>query len=97
MGRSCKKTKKTTQTKEEELVDLQTSSFDLNILKGALLINTHGAEFRIVGFHFYANDPTNVYVGIREYNEEGELLEGVTGISWASLSEWRIQVQAGNN
>lgn len=95
MGWTSKQTQKTTQ--EEKLMDLQTSSFDLNILKGALLTNPHGAEFRINGFHFYANDPTNVYVSIREYNEDGELLEGVTGLSWASLSEWNLQVQGGSN
>ena len=78
-------------------MDLQTSSFDLNILKGALLINTHGAEFRIVGFHFYANDPTNVHVSIRAYNEEGELQKGVESLSWASLSKWLIQLHVGNN
>ena len=97
MGRASKKTKKTTQTKEEKLMDLQTSSFDLNILKGAHLMNENGAEFRIVGFYFYACNPTDVRVSIKQIDENGNLEKGVTGLSWSSMNSWKIQLQAGEN
>ena len=79
-------------------MNLNSSFFDLNVLKGALLTNTNGAEFRIVGFSFYASNPTEILVNIREHDmETGELLEGTVGIAWASLSDWRLQIQGGEN
>ena len=77
-------------------MNLESSSFDLNILKGALLTNPNGAEFRIVGLFFYANAPTKIYVSVREHDcETGELLEGATGLCWDSLTDWDLQVQGG--
>ena len=77
-------------------MNLNSSSFDISVLKGALLTNTNGAEFRIVGFSFHASNPTEILVNIREHNmETGELLEGITPIVWASLSDWDLQIQAG--
>jgi len=79
-------------------MNLDSSFFDINVLKGALLTNTNGAEFRIVGFSFYASNPTEILVNIREYDmETGELLEGTTGIAWASLSDWRLQITGGED
>tara|TARA_B100000965_G_scaffold303235_1_gene261925 strand:- start:496 stop:741 length:246 start_codon:yes stop_codon:yes gene_type:complete len=77
-------------------MNLNSSSFDISVLKGALLTNTNGAEFRIVGFSFHASNPTEILVNIREHDmETGELLEGTTSIAWASLSDWDLQIQAG--
>jgi len=79
-------------------MNLDSSFFDINVLKGALLTNTNGAEFRIVGFSFYASNPTEILVNIREYDmETGKLLEGTTGIAWASLSDWRLQITGGED
>ena len=79
-------------------MNLDSSFFDINVLKGALLTNTNGAEFRIVGFSFYASNPTEILVNIREYDmETGELEEGTTGIAWASLSDWRLQITGGED
>ena len=79
-------------------MNLNSSFFDISVLKGALLTNPNGAEFRIVGFSFHTSNPTEILVNIREHDmETGELLEGTTGIAWASLSDWNLQVQGGEN
>jgi len=84
--------------KRGKTMNLDSSFFDINVLKGALLTNTNGAEFRIVGFSFYASNPTEILVNIREYDmETGKLLEGTTGIAWASLSDWRLQITGGED
>ena len=73
---------------------LSSSSWDISVLKGARLINTNGAEFRIVGFSFHTSNPTEILVNIREHDmETGELLKGTTSIAWASLSDWSLQIQ----
>ena len=76
-------------------MDLQTSSFDLNILKGALLIRPDGEEFRLVSFVVYPNDVSTIYALIKPFKSDG--FETAASHSWDSLSEWTLQVQAGNN
>tara|TARA_Y100001973_G_scaffold16771_1_gene24390 strand:- start:918 stop:1157 length:240 start_codon:yes stop_codon:yes gene_type:complete len=79
-------------------MNLNSSSFDISVLKGALLTNPNGAEFRIVSFSFHANEPTKIYVNVRQHDmETGELLEGTSGLCWASLSDWDLQIQGGEN
>ena len=75
-------------------MNLNSSTLSLDTLKGALLTNTNGAEFRLVGFCFHASDPTKVYASVQQYDlETGKLEEPVTNLSWASLTDWDIQVQ----
>ena len=77
-------------------MNLESSFFDLNILKGALLRSPNGTEFRIIGFYFYASAPTKIYVSVREHDwKSGELLEEQHSYGWDSLSDWHLQVKGG--
>ena len=71
------------------------SSLSLNELKGALLRNEHGAEFRIHDFYVNLDDATKVMVAIKEYDEEGNLMDGSCGVYLSSLTKWSIQLQRG--
>ena len=71
------------------------SSLSLNELKGALLRNEHGAEFRIHDFFVQLNDATKVLVSIREYDDEGNLEDDSSGVYLSSLKNWSIQLQRG--
>ena len=71
------------------------SSLSLNELKGALVTNEHGAEFRIHDFYVNLDDATKVMVAIKEYDEEGNLMDGSCGVYLSSLTKWSIQLQRG--
>ena len=71
------------------------SSLSLNELKGALLTNEHGAQFRIHDFFVQLNDATKVLVAIREYDDEGNLEDDSCGVYLSSLTNWSIQLQRG--
>ena len=71
------------------------SSLSLNELKGALIKNEHGAEFRIHDFFVQLEDATKVMVALREYDEEGDLMDGSCGVYLSSLTKWSIQLQRG--
>ena len=58
------------------------NSFDINILKGALLTNPNGAEFYIKGVSV---DVVNHSISIDLDN--GQSLE------WSTLKDWEIQFQ----
>ena len=71
------------------------SSLSLNELKGALVTNEHGAEFRIHDFYVNLDDATKVIVSIRGYDDEGNLEYDSCGVELASLKNWSIQLQRG--
>ena len=71
------------------------SSLSLNELKGALLTNEHGAQFRIHDFFVQLDDATKVLVSIREYDDEGNLEDDSCGVYLSSLKNWSIQLQRG--
>ena len=71
------------------------SSLSLNELKGALVTNEHGAEFRIHDFYVNLDDATKVLVSIRGYDDEGNLEDGSCGVYLSSLKNWSIQLQRG--
>ena len=71
------------------------SSLSLNELKGALLTNEHGAQFRIHDFFVQLDDATKVLVAIREYDDEGNLENDSCGVYLSSLKNWSIQLQRG--
>jgi len=73
------------------------SSLSLNELKGALITNEHGMEFRIHDFYINLDDATNVLVDIRAYDEEGNLKDYSTGVYLSSIKNWTIQLQRGFN
>ena len=65
-----------------------TQSFDINCLKGALLINENGAEFFITSVQFkILGDQVlpKIYV---------ELNDG-SSVDWESIQNWHIQFQGG--
>ena len=71
------------------------SSLSLNELKGALLTNEHGAQFRIHDFYVNLDNATKVLVSIRGYDDEGNLEDDSCGIYLSSLKNWSIQLQRG--
>jgi len=72
------------------------SSLSLNQLKGALLTNEHGVEFRIHDFFVMLDDATKVLVSIKEYDDEGNLEDETCGVYLSSIKDWTIQLQGGN-
>ena len=73
------------------------SSLSLNELKGALISNEHGMEFRIHDFFVKLDDATNVLVAIRGYDDDGNLEDYSCGVYLSSLKNWTIQLQRGLN
>ena len=70
------------------------SFLPLTALKGALLTNEHGAEFRIHDFQVCLDDVTDVLVSLREYDEDGKLEdEASSSVSLSSIESWTIQLQ----
>ena len=68
------------------------SQLPLTALKGALLTNEHGAEFRIHGFFVELGDVTKVMVRLKGHDEEG----GTGGCVYLdSIKSWKIQLQGG--
>ena len=60
-------------------------SFDINILKGALLTNPTGAEFYIKGVSV---DVVNHSISID--------LDSGQSLEWSTLKDWSIQFQGSN-
>ena len=71
------------------------SSISLNVLKGALLTNEDGAEFRIHDFSVELDNLTEVLVSIREIDNEGNLDDETIELYFSSLKKWTIQLQGG--
>ena len=68
------------------------SQLPLAALRGALLTNEHGAEFRIHGFFVELGDVTKVMVRLKGHDEEG----GTGGTVYLdSIKSWKIQLQGG--
>ena len=61
------------------------TSFDINILKGALVINPNGAEFYIKG----------VSVDLVNHSIFIDLQDGQS-LEWSTLKDWEIQFQGSN-
>ena len=73
------------------------SFLPLTALKGALLTNEHGAEFRIHDFQVCLDDVTDVLVSLARYDEEdGELIVEAS-VSLSSIESWTIQLQGGTS
>ena len=75
------------------------SQLPLTVLKGALLTNEHGEEFRIHDFSIQLNDVTNALVSLREYEsgdeheDFGMLADETTSVPLSSIESWTIQLQ----
>jgi len=71
------------------------SSLSLNELKGALVINEHGMEFRIHDFYVNLDDATKVMVSLDKSDVYGDFELHSCGVELASLKKWSIQLQRG--
>ena len=71
------------------------SSLSLNELKGALLTNEHGAQFRIHDFFVQLDDATKVMVSLEKSDVYGDFEMYSCGVELASLKNWSIQLQRG--
>tara|TARA_R110000824_G_scaffold5275_1_gene24475 strand:- start:371 stop:613 length:243 start_codon:yes stop_codon:yes gene_type:complete len=70
------------------------SYLPLAALKGALLTNENGAEFRIHEFTVQLDDVTNVLVSLKEYDEDGKLDPGSScAVPLSSIESWTIQLE----
>lgn len=65
------------------------SAIKLDVLKGALLTNKNGAEFRISHFEVNLEDLNSIHVVI--YEPDDELAK--VSIAWDSIQDWSIQFQ----
>ena len=71
------------------------STVSVDALKGAIITNEHGSEFKCIGLALNIS-PTNLLdpiLPLEAYNEEGELVEGSIGVPLTSLKGWSIQLQ----
>ena len=71
------------------------SELSLDELKGALIRNENGAEFRINDFYVNLDDATKVLVDIRGYDEDFNLEKFSTGVYLSDIKNWSIQLQRG--
>ena len=73
---------------------LLNSTVNTDVLKGALIINEHGAEFRCSGLGLNLSESNlEVVVQMQEYDGEGELMEGTVSLPFNNLKDWTIQLQ----
>ena len=74
------------------------STVSVDALKGAIVTNEHGSEFKCIGLALNIS-PTNLLepiLHVEEYDGEGELMEGTLGLPLSSLDGWSIQLQPHN-
>lgn len=76
----------------------QNSTVSVDALKGALITNEHGAEFKCIGLaiNISPNSSLEAILHVEEYDGEGELMEGTLGLPLSSLDGWSIQLQPHN-
>ena len=67
------------------------SAIKLDVLKGALLTNNNGAEFRISHFEVNFEDLKSIHVVV--YQEEENFTLDKVSIPWDSIQDWSIQFQ----
>ena len=65
------------------------SAIKLDVLKGALLTNKNGAEYRISHFEVNLEDLKSIHVVIYKLHDE----LGKVSIAWDSIQDWSIQFQ----
>ena len=71
------------------------STISVETLKGALVTNEHGAEFKCIGLaiNIAPDNSLEPILHVEEYDGEGELMEGTLGLPLSSLDGWSIQLQ----
>ena len=70
------------------------STISVDALKGAIVTNEHGAEFRCIGLAINISPDNSLepILHVQEYDGEGELMEGTVGLPFSSTA-WSIQLQ----
>ena len=71
------------------------STISVDALKGAIVINQHGAEFKCIGLAINISPDNSLepILHFQEYDGEGELMEGTVGLPLSSTNGWSIQLQ----
>ena len=72
------------------------SAIKLDVLKGALLTNNNGAEYRISHFEVNLEDLKSIHVVVFEETNPDKLsyqLGNKVSIPWDSIQDWSIQFQ----
>lgn len=74
------------------------STISVDALKGAIVINQHGAEFKCIGLAINISPDNSLepILHVQEYDGEGELMEGTVGLPLSSTNGWSIQLQPHN-
>jgi hypothetical protein len=74
------------------------STISVDALKGAIVINQHGAEFKCIGLAINISPDNSLepILHVEEYDGEGELMEGTVGLPLSSTNGWSIQLQPHN-
>jgi len=74
------------------------STISVDALKGAIVTNQHGAEFKCIGLAINISPDNSLepILHLEEYDGEGELMEGTVGIPLSSTNGWSIQLQTTN-
>jgi hypothetical protein len=70
------------------------STISVDALKGAIVTNEHGAEFKCIGLAINISPDSSLepILHVQEYDGEGELMEGTVGLPFSSTA-WSIQLQ----
>ena len=71
------------------------STISVDALKGAIVTNQHGAEFKCIGLAINISPDNSLepILHVQEYDGEGELMEGTVGLPLSSTNGWSIQLQ----
>ena len=71
------------------------STISVDALKGAIVTNQHGAEFKCIGLAINISPDNSLesILHVQEYDGEGELMEGTVGLPFSSTNGWSIQLQ----
>ena len=74
------------------------STISVDALKGAVVTNEHGAEFKCIGLAINISPDNSLepILHVEEYDGEGELMEGTVGLPLSSTNGWSIQLQPHN-
>jgi hypothetical protein len=74
------------------------STISVDALKGAIVTNQHGAEFKCIGLAINISPDNSLepILHVQEYDGEGELMEGTVGLPLSSTNGWSIQLQPHN-
>ena len=71
------------------------STISVDALRGAIVTNEHGAEFKCIGLAINISPDNSLepILHVQEYDGEGELMEGTVGIPLSSTNGWSLQLQ----